>query len=98
MPNGPIFRLLRLITVSASARIVRSRFGWRPLWTTSAAPEVERHPFIDVGDPDPDPSIERVEIIPALRTAFDVRLDQPTEHGCKSARLSVRVVDWLVRF
>src|SRR5207245_8358799 len=35
MPNIPIFRLLRLITVSASARIVMSRFGVRPLWTTS---------------------------------------------------------------
>src|SRR5438552_8750278 len=35
MPNIPIFRLLRLITVSASARIVMSRFGVRRLWTTS---------------------------------------------------------------
>src|SRR5256885_940154 len=35
MPNRPIFKLLRFITVAASARIVMARLGCRPLCTMS---------------------------------------------------------------
>src|SRR6266851_3355246 len=38
MPSGPIFKLLRAITVSASARMVMVRRGFRPLCTTSLPP------------------------------------------------------------
>src|SRR5207253_6949563 len=63
----------------------------------TAALKIERHAFVDVGDPYADAGGTGVEVAPPLCPAADVGFDQPPEHGCEGARLCISEVDSLGR-
>src|SRR5260370_300671 len=79
---------------------VHDRFGLGanrdvPLWLEAvvddqrAALELEGHSLVDVGDPDPDPRLELIEIFALGGAILDVCVDQPPEHRRARARFLV---------